>query len=65
MQDIGLNCVMVSNQVIQRDRHAEFLLNLALIAETLNKIGTEIRNLQRTEIDEVSEGFGKKQVGSF
>jgi adenylosuccinate lyase len=40
------------------------MLLLALIAESLNKFGTEIRNLQRTEIGEVSEGFGKKQVGS-
>ncbi|MBD3388425.1 MAG: adenylosuccinate lyase [Candidatus Altiarchaeales archaeon] len=64
MKDLGLRTVEVSNQVIQRDRHAEFMLLLALIAETLNKVATEIRNLQRTEIDEVREGFGKKQVGS-
>lgn len=64
MKFLGLNSVLVSNQVIQRDRHAEFLLNLALIAETLNKIGTEIRNLQRSEISEVSEKFLEKQVGS-
>ncbi|MFH0863210.1 MAG: adenylosuccinate lyase [Candidatus Altiarchaeota archaeon] len=64
MKDLGLGCVEVSNQVIQRDRHAEFMLLLALVAETLNKIATEIRNLQRSEIDEVREGFGKKQVGS-
>lgn len=64
MRDLGLNSVLVSNQVIQRDRYAEFLLLLALIAETLNKIATEIRNLQRSEIGEVSEGFGKMQVGS-
>jgi len=65
MKYLGLGSVNVSNQVIQRDRHAEFLLNLALIGETLNKINTEIRNLQRTEIDEVAEGFRKgKQVGS-
>ncbi len=64
MEELGLNAVMVSNQIIQRDRHAEFLLLLALIAETLNKISTEVRNLQRTEIGEVREGFGKKQVGS-
>lgn len=64
MKDLGLKAAMVSNQVIQRDRHAEFLLLLALIAESMNKIATEIRNLQRTEIAEVSEGFGKKQVGS-
>jgi len=64
MKDLDLDSVMVSNQVIQRDRHAEFMLDLALIAETLNKIATEIRNLQRTEIGEVSEGFREKQVGS-
>ncbi len=64
MDDLGLQPVLVSNQVIQRDRHAELLLDLALVAESLNKIGTEIRNLQRTEIGEVSEGFGKNQVGS-
>ena len=65
MRYLGLKPVNVSNQVIQRDRHAEFLFNLALIGETLNKICTEIRNLQRTEIDEVAEGFKKgKQVGS-
>jgi adenylosuccinate lyase len=64
MKDLGLGCVEVSNQVVQRDRHAEFMLLLALVAETLNKVATEVRNLQRTEIDEVREGFGKKQVGS-
>ena len=65
MKYLGLKSVNVSNQVIQRDRHAEFLLLLALVGETLNKICTEIRNLQRTEIDEVAEGFKKgKQVGS-
>lgn len=64
MKDLGLAPVLVSNQVIQRDRHAEYLLDHALIAETLNKIATEIRNLQRTEIGEVSEGFREKQVGS-
>lgn len=65
MDELGLGTVAVSNQVIQRDRHAEFIFHLALIGETLNKIMTEIRNLQRTEIDEVAEGFKKgKQVGS-
>ena len=64
MKYLGLGCVDVSNQIIQRDRHAEFLMLLALIAQTLNKIALEIRNLQRTEIDEIREGFGKKQVGS-
>lgn len=64
MEKLGLKPVTVSNQVIQRDRHAEFLCHLALIGESLNKISTEIRNLQRTELMEVAEGFGKKQVGS-
>jgi len=64
MRDLKLKSVMVSNQIIQRDRHAEFLLILALIAETLNKICIEIRNLQRTEIAEIFEYFGKEQVGS-
>ncbi|MBN2251260.1 MAG: adenylosuccinate lyase [Candidatus Altiarchaeota archaeon] len=64
MKDLKIGSVKVSNQVIQRDRHAEFLLDLALIAESLNKIATEVRNLQRTEIGEVSEGFREKQVGS-
>jgi len=64
MKTLGLKPVAVSNQVVQRDRHAEFMMLLALIAQTLNKIAVEIRNLQRTEIDECREGFGKKQVGS-
>ncbi|MFH1788387.1 MAG: adenylosuccinate lyase [Candidatus Altiarchaeota archaeon] len=64
MKDLKLGVVLASNQVIQRDRHAEFIMLLALIAESLNKFATEIRNLQRTEIGEVSEGFRKKQVGS-
>lgn len=65
MKDLGLDTVLVSTQVVQRDRHAEFMLLLALIAESLNKFATEVRNLQRTEIGEVAEGFKKKtQVGS-
>lgn len=64
MDDLGLVPVMVSNQVIQRDRHAEVVFCLALIASTGEKIAKEIRNLQRTEIDEVRESFQKKQVGS-
>ena len=54
----------VSTQIIQRDRHADFLNTLALIGGSLEKFATEIRNLQRTEIGEVEEGFGKKQKGS-
>ncbi|MFH1786992.1 MAG: adenylosuccinate lyase [archaeon] len=62
---LGLKPVTASNQVIQRDRHAEFLLFMSLAAETLNKIGVNIRTWQRTEIGEVFEQFDtKKQVGS-
>jgi adenylosuccinate lyase len=64
MRDLSLVPVDVSNQVIQRDRYAEYFCLLANIATTLDKIGIEIRSLQRTEIGEVEETFGKKQVGS-
>ena len=56
---MGLNPAEVSNQVIQRDRHAEYLQLLALIAATLEKIATEIRGLQRTEVREIEEPFGQ------
>ncbi|MDM7912112.1 MAG: adenylosuccinate lyase, partial [Methanotrichaceae archaeon] len=64
MKHLGLNEVDVTNQVVQRDRHAEMICWMAIVATTLDKIFTEIRTLQRTEIAEVEEGFGKKQVGS-
>ncbi|MCD6558574.1 MAG: adenylosuccinate lyase [Palaeococcus sp.] len=64
MEDLGLKPARISNQIIQRDVYAELAGILALVASTLDKIGLEIRNLQRTEILEVSEPFGKKQVGS-
>jgi adenylosuccinate lyase len=65
MEDLGLRSVEVSTQVVQRDRYAELLSLLALIAATLDKMGREIRNLSRTEIGEVSEPFREeKQVGS-
>jgi adenylosuccinate lyase len=64
MNILGLEPAKVSNQVIQRDRHAEFVFALANIATTLDKICTTLRNLQRSEIGEVSEAFGKRQVGS-
>ncbi len=57
-RQLGLEPAPISNQVIQRDRHAEFVQILALIAATLDKIATEIRGLQRTEIGEVQEPFG-------
>jgi adenylosuccinate lyase len=55
MERLRLEPVLVSNQIIQRDRHAELQCLLALIAGTLDKIGRELRNLQRTEIAEISE----------
>ncbi len=64
MKYLGLGSTMVTNQVIQRDRHAEFIMLMGSIATTLEKICTEVRSLQRSEIGEVSEAFGKKQVGS-
>jgi adenylosuccinate lyase len=64
MEYLGLKPVDVSNQIIQRDRHAEFVMWMANVATTLDKIGIEIRTLQRSEIAEVEESFGKKQVGS-
>jgi len=54
----------ISTQVIQRDRHAQFFTTLAIIGGTLEKIATEVRHLQRTEVMEVSEPFGKGQKGS-
>jgi adenylosuccinate lyase len=64
MRDLGLKAAMVSSQVVQRDRYAELLMLLALIAASCDKIAKEIRNLMRTEIGEVSEPFGEEQVGS-
>lgn len=54
----------ISSQIVQRDRHAEFLSTLALIAASIEKFATEIRSLQRTEILELEEGFSKGQKGS-
>jgi adenylosuccinate lyase len=64
MRELGLTAVAVSNQVVSRDRYAEYFFFLANVATTLDKIGIEIRTLQRTEIGEVEESFGKSQVGS-
>ncbi len=58
-RQLDLSPAEVSNQVIQRDRHAEYVQVLSLIAATLDKMGTEIRGLQRTEVREVEEPFGK------
>ncbi len=63
-QKLGLKPAKVSTQVLQRDRHAEFLTTLAVIGSSLDKFATEIRNLQRTDILEVEEYFKKGQKGS-
>ena len=61
---LGLNVAPVSNQVVQRDRHAHFITTAALVAASLEKFATEIRGMQRTEIHEVEEPFGAGQTGS-
>jgi adenylosuccinate lyase len=61
---LGLSVASVSTQVLQRDRHAEFMTTLALIASSLDKVATELRNLQRTDILEVEEAFARGQKGS-
>lgn len=61
---LGLSVASVSSQVVQRDRHANYLSALALIAATLEKIALEIRHLQRTEVREAEEPFGGEQRGS-
>jgi adenylosuccinate lyase len=61
---LRLSVASVSSQVVQRDRHANYLSALALIAATLEKIALEIRHLQRTEVREAEEPFGGEQRGS-
>jgi adenylosuccinate lyase len=61
---LGLEAAPVSNQIIQRDRHAEFSTTLAIVAASLEKVATEIRSLQRTEVLEVQEPFAEGQKGS-
>ena len=61
---LGLKAADISSQVIQRDRHANYVATLAVIASTLDKIATEIRHLQRTEVREAEEFFSEKQKGS-
>jgi adenylosuccinate lyase len=64
-QRLGLSSPEVTNQIVQRDRHAELVCVLAIVASSLDKFATEIRNLQRPELDELSEPFRTgKQVGS-
>lgn len=61
---LGLKPAPVSTQVLQRDRHAEYMTTLALVGSSLEKLATEIRNLQKTETLEVQESFGEGQKGS-
>jgi adenylosuccinate lyase len=63
-EELGLGREPISNQVVQRDRHAAFLSCVAIIGSSLEKFATEIRHLQRTEVREVEEAFGKGQKGS-
>ena len=61
---LGLQAAHVATQVVQRDRHANYLCAVALIGATLEQMAVEIRNLQRTDVHEVEEPFGKGQKGS-
>ncbi|MGD9964586.1 MAG: lyase family protein, partial [Candidatus Izemoplasmatales bacterium] len=61
---LGLNTVNISTQTLQRDRHANYLSSLVLLASTLEKIALEVRHLQRTEVNEVREPFSSSQKGS-
>lgn len=63
-EKLGISSADISTQVIQRDRHAFYLASMALIGATLEQMAMEIRNLQRTEVHEVEEAFGKGQKGS-
>ncbi|HOE64608.1 MAG TPA: adenylosuccinate lyase [Candidatus Sumerlaeota bacterium] len=63
-EKLGLKPSPISTQVLQRDRHAEFLSAIAIIGASIEKIACEVRGLQRTEIREMEEPFGKKQKGS-
>lgn len=61
---LGIESAAVSTQVIQRDRHAWYMASLALIGASIEQMAMEVRNLQRTEVHEVEEAFGKGQKGS-
>ena len=63
-QRLGIQAAPVSSQIVQRDRHAQFVTTLAVIAASLEKFATEVRGLQRTEIREIEEPFGEGQTGS-
>jgi adenylosuccinate lyase len=61
---MGLKPSPISTQILQRDRHAEFLSTIAIVGGSLEKFATEIRHLQKTEVLEVEEYFAKGQKGS-
>ena len=63
-KELGLKPVAVATQVVQRDRHAAYIAALAILCSTLDKIATEVRHLQRTEVREAEEFFSEKQKGS-
>lgn len=63
-EHLGIDSANISTQVIQRDRHAYYMATIALIGATLEQMAMEVRNLQRTEVHEVEESFGKGQKGS-
>lgn len=61
---LGLRAANISTQILQRDRHAQYMMTLAIVGATLEKIAVEIRHLQRTEVLEAEEFFSKGQKGS-
>lgn len=63
-EKLGIESADISTQVIQRDHHAYYMATLALIGASLEQMALEVRNLQRTEVHEVEEAFGKGQKGS-
>jgi adenylosuccinate lyase len=63
-EKLGLKAATLSTQIVQRDRHAEFMTTLAVIASSIDRWATEFRHLQRTEVLEVEEFFGEGQKGS-
>lgn len=63
-EKLGIDSSLISTQTLQRDRHAEYFATLALIATSLEKMATEVRHLQRTEVREAEEYFKKGQKGS-
>lgn len=64
LKELGLRPAAIATQVLQRDRHAAYLCALAVMCSTLDKIATEVRHLQRTEVREAEEFFSAKQKGS-